>query len=161
MASDLGRTNGDATTPSPETTPPSLHAQQHNWMLQNVMELQKSIGELVGAQKALTAAVEKQSDKIDAQRTELTAAIGAQRTELTAAIREQSDKIDAQRHELTSMIDKQADLVRTAQSGLDKLSGAIRFGKWALSIGIALATLALIRLPAIIDAIARALRGTE
>ena len=154
--------------------PPGFRADDHSWVLQTVMELQRSVGELDGNQKALTTAIEQQSGKIDAQRSELTASIekqsgriDAQRSELTASIEKQSGRIDAQRSELTASIEKQSELVRTANRELSKLTGAISFAKWAVgsciavsAVLIALAGLVLYRLPAIIEAVLSGIRDS-
>ena len=118
--------------------PPGFRADDHSWVLQSIMELQRSVGELAGNQKALTTAIEQQSRKIDAQRSELTASI-----------------------------EKQSDLVRTANRELSKLTGAISFAKWAVgsciavsAVLIALAGLVLYRLPAIIEAVLSGIRDS-
>ena len=45
--------------------PPDFRAEDHSWVLQTIMELHKSVGELTGAVNALTRAGEGQSKKID------------------------------------------------------------------------------------------------
>ena len=136
--------------------PPGFRADDHSWVLQTIMELQRSVGELDGNQKALTTAIEQQSGKIDAQRSEL-----------AASIEKQSGKIDAQRSELAASIEKQSALVRTANRELNKLTGAISFAKWAVgsciavsAVLIALAGLVLYRLPAIIEAVLSGIRAS-
>ena len=68
MASDLGQTNGGgATKPLPETTPPARQGEP-SWMLQTIMELQKSVGELIGTVNGLAKAVDERSTRIDDMR---------------------------------------------------------------------------------------------
>ena len=131
-------------------------AETPDWVLQTIMELRGAVGELVGTQKALTTTVEKQSGKTDDLR-------GA----LTASIENQSSRIDALRSELTASIGDQAKLAQTASQDLAKLTGAISFAKWAAGICIALFTalvgltgLVVYRLPEVIEAVLRALRGS-
>ena len=57
----------------PTPSPPGLQADQHSWVLQTVMELQRSVGALSATVEALSATVkgltgtvEKQSEKVDA-----------------------------------------------------------------------------------------------
>ena len=118
--------------------PPGFRAEQHDWVLQAIMELRGAVGELVGSQKSLTAAVENQSGKIDALRGEL-----------------------------TSSIEKQSEGLRKQSEELSKLTGAISFAKWATGICIAFFTvlvaligLVLYRLPAVIEAVLRVFRDS-
>ena len=58
----------------PVATPPGLQATDHSWVLQTVMELQKSVGELTQAVATLTEQVRDQGAKLDAVRQEVTEA---------------------------------------------------------------------------------------
>ena len=118
--------------------PPGFRAEQHDWVLQTIMELRGAIGELVGSQKSLIATVENQSGKIDALRSEL-----------------------------TSSIEKQSDTLSAQSKELSELTGAISFAKWAAGISIAFFTvlvaltgLLLYRLPAVIEAVLRVFRDS-
>ncbi len=76
MALDTGRLQdqGESTPDQhPTSPPPGLQADQHSWVLQTVMELQRSVGALSATVEALSATVkglagtvEKQSVKVDA-----------------------------------------------------------------------------------------------
>ena len=55
----------------PVATPPGLQAADHSWVLQTVMELQKSVGGLTQAVATLTEQVRDQGDKLDAVRREV------------------------------------------------------------------------------------------
>ena len=58
----------------PVATPPGLQAADHSWVLQTVMELQKSVGGLTQAVATLTEQVRDQGAKLDAVRQEVTEA---------------------------------------------------------------------------------------
>ena len=139
MASDLGRTNGDTAKPPPETTPTTPWRGEPNWVLQTIMELQKSVGELTGAVKSLTVAVTEQSRKIEDCRSELNA------------------KIDARS-------DKLAQEIAANRGEIAKFTGGLGASRWIVGTLIALAgllitaiSIVLWRLPAIVEA----LRGVE
>ena len=55
----------------PVATPPGLQAADHSWVLQTVLELQKSVGGLTQAVATLTEQVRDQGDKLDAVRREV------------------------------------------------------------------------------------------
>ncbi len=77
------RTHGAPVDGAPDTDqapPPGLQADQHSWVLQTVMELQKTVGKLTGTVEGLTRTVEKQSTKIDALRDDLTKVLASMRT---------------------------------------------------------------------------------
>ena len=83
MAPDEGRApdQGESTPDQHLTSPPpGLQADQHSWVLQTVMELQKTVGRLTGTVESLTRTVEKQSTKIDALRDDLTKVLTSMRT---------------------------------------------------------------------------------
>ena len=58
----------------PVATPPGLQAADHSWVLQTVLELQKSVGGLTQAVATLTEQVRDQGAKLDAVRQEVTTA---------------------------------------------------------------------------------------
>ena len=83
MALDPGRPQdqGESTPDQhPTSPPPGLQADQHSWLLQTIMELQKTVGKLTGTVESLTRTVEKQSTKIDALRDDLTKVLTSIRT---------------------------------------------------------------------------------
>jgi hypothetical protein len=68
MPKDQSNDRRAVTPPSlPQTTPPQF-AQGHDFTLQAVIEMQKSIGELVAKTDRLIADVSSQGEKIDAVR---------------------------------------------------------------------------------------------
>ena len=83
MALDPGRPQDQGeSTPDQHLTspPPGLSVDQHSWVLQTVMELQKTVGKLTGTVESLSRTVEKQSTKIDALRDDLTKVLTSIRT---------------------------------------------------------------------------------
>ena len=63
------RTHGTPVDGAPNTDvtpPPCLQAGQHSWVLQTVMDLQKTVGKLTGTVEGLTGTVAEQSRRIDA-----------------------------------------------------------------------------------------------
>ncbi len=48
-----------------ETTPPNMGVDQHSWILQSVMEMQKNVGQLTQAVGTLTEQTKEQGKKLD------------------------------------------------------------------------------------------------
>ncbi len=67
MAKNRQEQLGRESTPGkmPETTPPNMGLDQHSWILQAVMEMQVSIGQLTQAVNTLTTQSKEQKDKLD------------------------------------------------------------------------------------------------
>ena len=57
----------------PTSTPPGLQAADHSWVLQAIMEMQKSLGGLEQAVKALTEQAKEQGNKLDKVSHDVTA----------------------------------------------------------------------------------------